>query len=121
MTMLTHREEVDRTVRPSRSAGEWFFGSIGALMAVIGAWIYYAPEAGTLTFFWWDWDVSALTEAWPLGLLTVGGLVAATAFGAMTRQMVNRDGEVNFDSYAAGAMAFLGTVSFVVFGLIWIL
>ena len=120
MTMLRERRDIDRTVRPMRFTSEWVIGSIGALAAIIGAWVFHAPEAGTLTFFGWDWDVATLSEAWPLGLLTIGGLLAAAGFGTMAQKMFFRDDEVTLETFAAGAMAFLGAVAVVVYALIWI-
>jgi hypothetical protein len=120
VTMLRERRDIDRTVRPVRFTTEWVLGSIGAIAALIGAWMFHAPEAGTLTFFGWDWDVATLSEAWPLGLLTLGGLAAAAGFGTMAQKMFFRDDEVTLETFAAGAMAFVGAAVVVAYALIWI-
>lgn len=120
MTMLRERRDIDRTVRPVRFTTEWVVGTIGAIAALIGAWMFHAPTAGTLTFFGWDWDVATLSEAWPLGLLTLGGLAVAAGFGMMAQKMFFRDDEVTLETFAAGAMAFIGAVVVVAYALIWI-
>lgn len=120
MTLLRERQDIDRAVRPARFTMEWVLGSIGALAALIGAWMFHAPEAGTLTFFAWEWDVATVAEAWPLGLLTLGGLAVAAGFGTMAQKMFFRDDEVTLETFAAGAMAFIGAVVVVVYALIWI-
>ena len=120
MTLLRERQDIELTVRPVRFTAEWVLGTIGALAALIGAWMFHAPEAGTLAFFGWEWDVATLSEAVPLGLLTLGGLAAAAGFGTMAQKMFYRDDEVTLETFAAGALAFIGTVVVVVYALIWI-
>ena len=118
--MLRERRDIDQTVRPARFTSEWVLGTIGAIAALIGAWMFHAPEAGTLTFFAWDWDVATLSEAWPLGLLTIGGLLVAAGFGTMAQKMFYRDDELTLETFAAAAMAVIGTAAVIAYALIWI-
>ena len=36
---------------------------MGALAAMIGIWMFHAPAGGTLTLFFWEFDVATMAEA----------------------------------------------------------
>ena len=61
--MLRERRDIDRTVQPVRFTSEWVLGTIGAVAALIGAWMFHAPVAGTLAFLACESDVATLAEA----------------------------------------------------------
>jgi hypothetical protein len=120
MVMLRNRDKTDRTVQPAGWSYARISGWLGALAAIIGVWLFHAPAGGTLTFLAWDFDVATMSDVWPFGLIIVGGLAAAVGFGTMAQKMFFRDDEVTLETFAAGAMAFLGAVAVVAYALIWI-
>ena len=89
--------------------------------ASIGAWVYHGPVGGELTLFWWDFDVTGLSEAWPLGLLIVGGLLAFAAFGTMARRMFFRDDEYTAPIVTSALVATAGLVVAVAYLVVWII
>jgi hypothetical protein len=52
-------------------------GTVGALAAVVGVYMYYAPT----TWFW-----ANLVEGWYLGLFIGAGVLLAAAFGVFARK-----------------------------------
>lgn len=120
MTMLRENRRVELGPPRVQRTVEWVTGLVGALAAAIGAWMYHGPADGVLTLFWWDFDVAALSEAWPLGLLVVGGLLAFAGFGYMARQMFLRDDEYTTPIVTSALVAIVGLVVSVAYLMIWI-
>ncbi len=54
---------------------------LGVVSAAVGAWIYWGPEAGTLSLFGWTWNVVDLSELWAPFLMIGGGLAATLSMG----------------------------------------
>ena len=54
---------------------------LGIFAAVIGAWMEFGPDDGTLTLFNWTWNVAEISGFWAPLLMIVGGAVAAIPMG----------------------------------------
>ena len=120
MTMLREDRRVELTPVGVRRTGEWVTGLVGALAAAIGAWMYHGATDGVLTLFGWEFDVAGMSEAWPLGLLVVGGLLAFAGFGYMARQMFFRDEEYTTSIITSTLVAIAGLVVAVAYLMVWI-
>ena len=121
MVLVREREQVEERVRSSGSTVERIVGLVGALAAMIGIWMFHAPAGGTLTLFFWEFDVATMAEAWPLGLVTVGGLAAAIGFGVDAYEAFRQEPRYTREAVAATTLATLGLVAAVTYALIWIL
>lgn len=121
MVLVREREQVEERVRSSGSTLERAIGLVGAIAVMVGIWMFHAPAGGTLTVFGWQWDVATLSEAWPLGLATFGGLIAALGFGIDARKAMSVNPRFTREAIAAAVLATLGLAAFVAYGLIWIL
>lgn len=121
MTMLREDRRVELAPPPVRRTGEWVTGLVGALAAAVGAWMYHGSTDGVLTLFGWEFGVAGISEAWPLGLLVVGGLLAFAGFGYMARQMFLRDDEYSTPIVTSALVATVGLVVAVAYLMVWIL
>ena len=76
MAMTTHTpvRHVSETGREAFTATS---SVVGVVAALIGAWIEFWADAGTLSIFGWDWTVSGLSDLWAPFLMVAGGLLAA--------------------------------------------
>jgi hypothetical protein len=100
---------------------EWVTGAVGAIAALIGGWMYYAPSDGTLSLFGWDWDVADLADAWPFSLMIGGGVLLAAAFGLFAVKMYRRHDEITAPVTIGGLLALAAVAGAIVYLLIWIL
>jgi hypothetical protein len=121
VVLVREREQVEERDRSSGSTVERTVGLLGAVAAMIGIWVFHAPAGGTLTVFFWEFDVATMAEAWPLGLVTIGGLAAAIGFGIDAYEAFRQEPRFTREAFAAATMATLGLIAAVVYGLIWIL
>jgi hypothetical protein len=87
---------------------------------MIGLWVFHAPAGGTLTFFVWDFDVATMAEAWPLGLVTFGGLAAAVGFGIDAWKAFSQEPGFKREALAAATLATLGLIAAVAYAVYWI-
>ena len=121
MVLVQEREQIEERVRSSGSTVERIVGLVGAVAAMIGLWMFHAPAGGTLTVFFWEFDVATLSEAWPLALVTIGGMLAAIGFGIDAFKAFTQEPRFTRETIAAGFLAGFGLVAMVAYGLIWIL
>lgn len=121
MVLVREREQVEERVRSSGSTVERLVGLMGAIAAMVGIWVFHAPAGGTLTLFAWEFDVAAVADAWPVGLITVGGFTAAIGFGIDAWKAFSLKPRFTREAIVAAALATLGLAAFVTYGLIWIL
>lgn len=121
MVLVRDREQVEEKVRSSGSTVERIIGLVGAVAAMVGLWVFYAPAGGTLSVFFWEFDVATMAEAWPLALVTIGGMIAAVGFGVDAFKAFTQEPRFTREMLAAGVLAGLGLGVFVIYGLIWIL
>lgn len=120
MTLERERVRTTAITTPVHFVYETIVGVIGAVAGAIGAWMYYAPTAGTLSLFGWEWDVANLAEGWPLSLMIGGGLLLFGAFAVAAQKMYTRDGELTAGSVANGLLALAALAGAVTYALIWI-
>lgn len=125
MTMLEQRRQTTPTPTPSPTPvvghmTEWITGAVGAIAALIGGWMYYAPSDGTLSLFGWDWDVANLADAWPFSLMIGGGVLLAAAFGVFAAKMYRRHDEITAPVTIGGILSLAALAGAVVYLLIWI-
>jgi hypothetical protein len=121
VVLVREREQVEEKVRSSGSTVERTVGLVGAIAAMIGIWMFHAPAGGTLTVFFWDFDVATMAEAWPFGLATVGGLAAGIGFGIDAYEAFRQEPRFTREALAAATLATLGLAAAVAYALIWIL
>jgi hypothetical protein len=88
----------------------------GIVAAALGAWMYWGPEAGTLTLFGWTWNVADLSELWAPFLMIGGGLVAALSMGIETA----RDWEAEHSGWLIGleSLVTVAGVAAIVIGIV---
>lgn len=122
MTALRERERVTTPSRvtPMRHTIEWITGLLGAVAALIGAWMYYAPEDGTLTLFNSSWTVTNIAEGWAFGLLMGGGVFLAFAFGMYAYRLFRRDGEYTAAVLSLGVLSLAAFAAAVIYLFIWL-
>lgn len=120
MTQLRENRRIETQPRPVRQTMEVTVGLVGALAGAIGAYLYYGPANGILRFFWMDFTVADVSEAWPLGLLVVGGLLAFGGFGLLARKLFFRDEEYTTPIVASTVAAAAGLIVAVAFALVWL-
>lgn len=122
MTTLRERERVSTPDVKTRlgHTTEWITGLIGAVAALIGVWMYYAPEDGTLTLFNSSWTVTSITEGWTFGLLMGGGAFLAFAFGMYGYKLYKRDSEFTPAVLALGILALAALAGAVIYLFIWL-
>lgn len=77
MVMTTHTPGVQHVSHTGREAFTATTSVVGVVAALIGAWIEFWADAGTISVFGWDWTVSGLSDFWAPFLMVVGGLLAA--------------------------------------------
>lgn len=121
MVLVRDSEQVGGKVRSSGSTVERIVGLVGVVAAMIGIWMFHAPAGGTLTVFFWDFDVATLADAWPLGLITIGGFAAAIGFGVDAYEAFIQEPRFTREALAAATLATLGLAAAVAYTLIWIL
>ncbi len=119
MVLVREREQVEERVRSSGSTIERLIGLVGTVAAMVGLWVFHAPAGGTLTLLVWDFDVATMAEAWPLGLITVGGLAAAVGFGIDAVKASHEPGFTR-EVIAAAVLATLGLAAAIFYAVIWI-
>jgi len=133
MTQLRERVSEFQTLpkKTATYAVQWVAGIAGALAALVGAWLYWAPSDGgpghplgttdgTLSLFAWDWDASGLSEAWPFGLMIAGGVLLCAAFGFVARRMFRIEGKATTSMLSASALSVLALAGVVAVALLWI-
>ena len=120
MVLVREREQAEAQVRSTGSTLERTVGLLGAIAAMVGLWVFHAPAGGTLTFFIWEFDVATMAEAWPLGLVTVGGLAAAIGFGLDARKAFSQEPRFTREAIAAAVLATLGLIAAITYAVIWI-
>lgn len=89
---------------------------LGIVSAALGAWMYWGPEAGTLTLFGWTWNVADLSELWAPFLMIGGGLAAALSMGIETA----RDWESENSGWLIGleALVAVAGITAIVIGIV---
>ena len=122
MTALRERERVSTpgVVTPIRHTTEWIIGLIGAVGALIGAWMYYAPDDGTLTLFNSSWSVTEITEGWAFGLLMGGGAFLAFAFGLYAYKLYKRDSGFTPAVLTLGVLSLAALAGAVIYLFVWL-
>ena len=122
MVMLREDRRVEFAPPNRRNALiEWSVGLVGALAVIVGAWMYHGPAGGEPRVLWKEFDVSGPSEAWPLGLSIVGGLLAFAGFGTMARRMFFRDDEYTAPIVTGTLVAIAGLVTAVAYLVAWII
>lgn len=123
MTQL-HVRETRTASRPSEQegyAGEWLMGTLGAALAAVAMWVYYAEPEGTIEAFGRQWTISGIDPGWPAAMLLMGGFLVATALGMLANRLYAKAGKIGFPTFAATAVALLAIVGTVTMALIWLL
>lgn len=122
MTSLRERERVATpdVVTKIRHTTEWIVGLIGAVAALLGAWMYYGPADGTLTLFNSSWTVTNITEGWAFGLLMGGGVFLAAAFGMYAYKLFKRDSEYTPAVLTLGVLALAALAGAVIYLFVWL-
>lgn len=122
MTTLRERERVSTPGVVTRSSHtiEWIIGLIGAAAALIGLWMYYGPDDGTLTLFNSSWTVTDITEGWAFGLLMGGGTFLAFAFGLYGYKLYRRDRELTPAVLTLGVLSLAALAGAVIYLFIWL-
>ncbi|MDH4117814.1 MAG: hypothetical protein OEX04_16280 [Acidimicrobiia bacterium] len=116
MTML--REPDVRATGRTTFIVEWVAGVLGALATAVGLWMYHGPDDGMLRLFGWEWDVAALSEAWPFGLIILGALAL---FAVFSRVSTHRRDELEGGAGTYALLAILALALAAVYTLIWVL
>ena len=86
---------------------------LGIFAAVIGAWMEFGPDNGTLTLFNWTWNVADISELWAPLLMIVGGAMAAIPMGIESVRDWNSD-HSRWLMTAEALVAAIGTAAVVV-------
>ena len=122
MTTLRERERVSTpgVVTHIGHTTEWIIGLIGAVAALIGVWMYYGPDDGTLTLFNSSWTVTNITEGWAFGLLMGGGAFLAFAFGLYGYKLYKRDGEFTPAVLTLGILSLAALAGAVIYLFVWL-
>ena len=112
MTLLRDRNTVEMhpIFDQVRTTTEWLYGVIGALLASIGASLYYTA----------DETVTATATNWQLSMMILGGLVMTTAFGVATRKIFTDEGLMTGKAYGHAFLALAGLAIAITFAVIWI-
>ncbi len=122
MTTLREREHVSAPGVATRIGHtmEWIVGLVGAVAALVGAWMYYGPADGTLTLFNSSWSVTEITEGWAYGLLMGGGVFLAFAFGMSGYKLYKRDGEFTPMALTMGFLSLAALAGAVIYLFLWL-
>lgn len=114
MTLLQEQKRIEITRTPVlvRHVTEWVMGVVGALAAVVGAYMYYAPT---------DWFLADLAEAWYLGMFVGAGILLAAAFGVFARKAYLGDRSWTGQTIFTSGLAIVALAGAVTFAVIWIL
>jgi len=117
--MLAQDREVTSIERRRRSfAPEWIVGTVGALIAAIGLWMFHGPSGGMLRLFGWEWEVADLAEAWPLSIIIGGAVIAAAVLARVSMQFSGRGYETKADM--AAALSIGSILLALVYAMVWI-
>ena len=122
MTSLRERERVStpEVINRIGHTTEWIVGLIGAVAALIGAWMFYAPSDGTLTLFNSEWSVTEITEGWAYGLLMGGGVFLAFAFGLYAYKLYRRDSAFTAPVLTLALLSLAAFAGAVIYLFIWL-
>ena len=114
MTLLQERTrtEITRTPVIVRHVTEWVMGVIGALAAVVGVYMFYAPT---------NWFLANLAEGWYFGMFIGAGILLAAAFGVFARKAYLGDRSWTGQAMFTTGLAILALAGAVTFAVIWIL
>lgn len=114
MTLLQERmrTEITRTPGVVRHVTEWVMGVVGALAAVAGAYLYYAPT---------NWFLADLAESWYLGMFIGAGVLLAAAFGVFAHKAYLGDRSWTGQAMFTTGLAIVALAGAVTFAVIWIL
>ncbi len=121
MATLREREQTATpVVARVRHTTEWIVGLLGAVAALIGAWMYYGPEDGTLTLFNSSWSATDITEGWAFALLMGGGVFLAFSFALAAYKLYKRDAEYTPAVLTTGVLALAALAGAVIYLFIWL-
>jgi hypothetical protein len=98
MTYTARPDVARQTSETTRHVVTTILAVAGIVAAALGAWMYWGPDAGTLTLYGWTWNVADLSELWAPFLMIGGGLVAALSMGIETY----RDWEAEHNGWLIG-------------------
>ena len=124
MTIMRDRPRISSAPGPVhllRHTSERILGSIGALAAALGAWMYYGPSDGILNVFAWSWNVSEISDAWAFGALVGGFGLLTAAFSLFATKAHESDGRASLRVTAAIGLTVLALAGAITYLLIWIL
>lgn len=111
MTVLRERTE-QITHAPMRSrATALVAGSLGVLIAAVGAWMYYVPT---------DWFLGGLAEGWYLGAFVAAGILLAVAFGLVANRAFALDAGWSGEAVTLTVLSLVALAAAVFFTVIWI-
>lgn len=114
MTALIEKPMTEVTRMPVRRshATEWVLGVVGAVVAGIGAWMYYVPT---------DWFLGGLVEGWPFAMFIGAGILLAAAFGLFAWKAYQDDRGGTTAVVLGSLMALVALAGAITFAVIWII
>lgn len=81
MAMTAHTPTKRQISEQNRSAYAAFAAVVGVVAGLIGAWMAFWADAGTISVFGWTWEVSGLADGWAPFLMIAGGFLAGVPMG----------------------------------------
>ena len=61
-------------------------GSLSALFAALGAWLYWGPVDGTIDLLFWEWNLADIHVGWGFGLLVTAAALALASVAIAVRR-----------------------------------
>lgn len=81
MAMTARTPTTRHMSEQNRSALAALAAVVGVVAGLIGAWMAFWADAGTMSVFGWTWEVSDLADWWAPFLMIAGGIFAGVPMG----------------------------------------